>query len=179
MCLQGPNLSSTQVSALIHDLALMQPVMNAVGSLDSLCWKLRLSCQIKSIEACITTRCCEKRVWIDCGTLSDLQASLLWFENCIPSWHAHCIASARAEMESVQGFLAAIQWVMMWPIRYQVPSSPDACFGLDYHLSIAVDALHSEHVLLVMISYLISYTISYHMYVWYHMQRVQYHCQNH
>jgi hypothetical protein len=28
---QGHNLSSTQVSAFIHDLALLQPVMNAVG----------------------------------------------------------------------------------------------------------------------------------------------------
>ncbi len=27
-----------------------------------------------------------------------LQASLLWFENFIPSWHAYCIASARNSM---------------------------------------------------------------------------------
>ncbi len=31
MCLQGLNLSSIQDSALNHDLALLQPVMNAVG----------------------------------------------------------------------------------------------------------------------------------------------------
>ena len=32
MCLQGLNLSSIQDSALNHDLALLQPVMNAVGN---------------------------------------------------------------------------------------------------------------------------------------------------
>jgi hypothetical protein len=37
MCWQGHNVSSTQVSAFIHDLVLLQPVMNAVGSFDSLC----------------------------------------------------------------------------------------------------------------------------------------------
>jgi hypothetical protein len=32
MCLQGLNLSSIQDSAFNHDLALLQPVMNAVGN---------------------------------------------------------------------------------------------------------------------------------------------------
>ncbi len=32
MCLQGLNISSIQDSALNHDLALLQPVMNAVGN---------------------------------------------------------------------------------------------------------------------------------------------------
>jgi hypothetical protein len=101
--------------------AMLQCFMNAVGSLNSLCWKLRWSCQIKSAEACITSGCCEKRVWIDCRThwQPDIQKSLLWFENCIPSWctlhskHAHCIASVRAEMGSAPSFLAAIRWVLM------------------------------------------------------------------
>ncbi len=44
------------------------------------------------------------------------EASLLWFEKCIPSWHAHCIARAREEMESAPSFLAAILWVLMLPI---------------------------------------------------------------
>ena len=35
MCLQGLNLSSTQISALHHDSALLQPAMNAVGLLPN------------------------------------------------------------------------------------------------------------------------------------------------
>jgi hypothetical protein len=93
------------------------------------CWKLRWSCQIKTGEACITSGCCEKLVWIDCRAQPDLQASLLWFENCIPSWHARCIASAHAEMASTPRFLAAIQWVLMLPIS-ETKSHPRLMSGL-------------------------------------------------
>jgi hypothetical protein len=90
--------------------------MNA-GELGFTLLKIEVELPVKSAEACIASGCCKKLVWIDCRTQPEFQASLLWFENCIPSWYAHCIASAQAEMESAPSFLAAIQWVLMQPIR--------------------------------------------------------------
>ena len=39
MCLQGPDLSSAQKSAIHHDYALQQPAMNAVGKGPACKWR--------------------------------------------------------------------------------------------------------------------------------------------
>jgi hypothetical protein len=127
MCLQGPNLSSTQVSEFNHDYAtwMLQPVMNAVGGFDSFCWKLYGSWWISSVEF-LSSGWSWKSVWTGCRIQAVLQASLLRSENgnhsdmhvalqaCALRHRASPLVSSYYPM----GLYATDPWV-------QVPSSPN------------------------------------------------------